>query len=234
MATLRTFLSRVTVLAVAAAVATLAPAATRLLTTESGYGEFGWPVAHSLGKLCQVGAKFDDGGFGTAPVAHPVVAGGLAKLPRFPGAYYGAGGPSFAVQAQPGFGVINGGTTGAGDESRTMQGNGLYCGAAGASQSLTTGAEIDTMTRWLDSAMSGAGWTKVGELTGDSRGHGTRMYRRGRREWSSIAFEYSSRGMVDRLPDGLFHGTISYSIAPYPCNGDHSCGPWVFAGSLGT
>jgi hypothetical protein len=117
-------------------------------------------------------------------------------------------------------------------------GNSRYCGAAQAQLPFTIGDEVDAFSAWLDISMSRAGWTKVGEIpkTGDARGQGTHWYRRGHREWAATGFEYASSGRVERLSDHRYHGTISYSIAPYPCNGDHGCGDWmlVFRGSLGS
>jgi hypothetical protein len=189
------------------------------------YGPVGWPPAHRSSKTCDLHSHFDPGGFDTGPISGETVEAGVEALPRFPGTTYGDAAPG-AVAGLASRGVAYLRSQPASDEMHISFGGKLFCQPATAYLLFSTTSNVDSFTGWLDRAMVRVGWTKVGQIpaNGDAQGHGDRVYRRGHREWASVDFAYTSNGLVERLPDGLYHGQMSYSIAPYPCNGDEGCG----------
>jgi hypothetical protein len=114
--------------------------------------------------------------------------------------------------------------------------NGYSCNGAYASRDFSTRSDADIVAGWYERTLKELGyhtaiaWGK----DWDPRGRGTRVFRRGTREWLELSFTYASDGRAGARADLYFHGRLIYTIAPSPCDGLSGCGLYQFSGSLGT
>jgi hypothetical protein len=186
---------------------------------------------HQRGPTCNPSTRHESAGFPTDPVGSSVPVSRLRSLPTYPGASTGplTGGDETRQW------LVGGWRVHAKNASDLVH-NGYSCNGAQAWMDFSTVSDADVVAGWYGYALE-----KVGYHTAitwgkdwDSRGRGTRIFRRGLREWLALSFGNLPDGTGGPGRDHLFHGRLTLTIAPAPCDGLSDCGLYVFSGSLGT